>query len=63
MWEFYLAGSEISFRHQILNVIQIQVTKHQDTLPITRDYIFEEEARLRQFDKKSRKFKSVKSSN
>jgi len=61
MWEFYLSGTEVSFRRHILNVFQIQIAKHQDTLPITRDYMFEEEARLRQFDKNSSKFKSVSS--
>jgi len=61
MWEFYLAGTEASFRRHVLNVFQIQITKHQDTLPLTRDYIFEEEDKLRQFDKKSSKFKSVSS--
>jgi cyclopropane-fatty-acyl-phospholipid synthase len=59
MWEFYLAASEMSFRHHGLNVFQIQITKHQDTLPITRDYMIEEEARLRRIDQKSRRFKSV----
>jgi cyclopropane-fatty-acyl-phospholipid synthase len=39
MWEFYLAGSEASFRWQDLMVFQIQLTRRNDTLPITRDYI------------------------
>ncbi len=54
MCEFYLASSEMSFRHHFLNVFQIQMTKHQDTLPITRDYMTEEESRLRCFDKNKR---------
>ena len=61
MWEFYLATSEVSFRHHGLNVFQIQMTKRQDSLPITRDYITEEEARLRRIDQKSRRFKSMPS--
>ena len=41
MWEFYLAGSEISFRHWGQMVAQIQLTKSVDVLPITRDYMIE----------------------
>jgi cyclopropane-fatty-acyl-phospholipid synthase len=47
MWEFYLAGSEMSFRKQNLMNFQIQLTKRQGIVPITRDYITREEARLR----------------
>lgn len=47
MWEFYLAASEMSFREQNLMVFQIQLTKRQDVVPMTRDYIIREEARLR----------------
>ena len=47
MWEFYLAGSEMSFRKQNLMNFQIQLTKRQGVVPITRDYIAREEARLR----------------
>jgi cyclopropane-fatty-acyl-phospholipid synthase len=47
MWEFYLAASEMSFRHQAMMVFQIQLTKRQDVVPLTRDYIAGEEARLR----------------
>lgn len=39
MWEFYLAGSETSFRHEGMVVFQFQLTKEIDTLPLTRDYI------------------------
>jgi cyclopropane-fatty-acyl-phospholipid synthase len=39
MWEFYLSGSEASFRWQDLMVFQIQLTRRNDTLPVTRDYI------------------------
>ena len=47
MWEFYLAASEMSFREQAMMVMQIQITKRQDVVPLTRDYIVREEARLR----------------
>jgi cyclopropane-fatty-acyl-phospholipid synthase len=47
MWEFYLAASEMSFREQAMMVMQFQITKRQDVVPITRDYMTREEARLR----------------
>ncbi len=47
MWEFYLAASEMAFRHQGLMVFQIQVARRIDTVPLTRDYIVREETRLR----------------
>jgi len=50
MWEFYLASSELAFRKQNLMNIQIQLTKRQGVVPITRDYITHEEAKLRRFE-------------
>jgi cyclopropane-fatty-acyl-phospholipid synthase len=47
MWEFYLASSEMAFREQAMCVTQIQLTKRQGVVPITRDYIAREEQRLR----------------
>jgi cyclopropane-fatty-acyl-phospholipid synthase len=47
MWEFYLASSEMAFRHQNMMVFQIQMTKRQGVVPTTRDYVAREEARLR----------------
>jgi cyclopropane-fatty-acyl-phospholipid synthase len=47
MWEFYLASSEMSFREQAMMVMQIQLTKRQDVVPMMRDYIGREERRLR----------------
>ena len=41
MWEFYLVGSQMAFRNQGLVVHQIQLTKRIDTLPMTRDYMFD----------------------
>lgn len=40
MWEFYLAGAEMAFRHQGQMVFQIQLTKRVDALPTARDYMF-----------------------
>jgi cyclopropane-fatty-acyl-phospholipid synthase len=53
MWEFYLAASEMSFREQNMMNFQIQVTKRQRVVPITRDYIMREEQRLRAAEGKS----------
>ena len=47
MWEFYFASSEMAFRHQNMMVMQIQLTKVQGVVPMTRDYIGREEQRLR----------------
>jgi cyclopropane-fatty-acyl-phospholipid synthase len=47
MWEFYLAASEMAFREQAMMVFQVQLTKHQGVVPITRDYIARETQRLR----------------
>jgi cyclopropane-fatty-acyl-phospholipid synthase len=47
MWEFYLAGSEMSFRKQNLMNFQIQLAKRQGVVPMTRTYIGREEAQLR----------------
>ncbi len=46
MWEFYLAGSEMAFRHENLVVFQIQLAKSLHALPLTRRYIDEEAERL-----------------
>jgi cyclopropane-fatty-acyl-phospholipid synthase len=43
MWEFYLAGSEMAFRHDNEVVFQIQLVKRQETLPLTRDYMVDRE--------------------
>jgi cyclopropane-fatty-acyl-phospholipid synthase len=50
MWEFYLAASEMAFRQQNMMVFQIQLTKRQGVVPITRDYIAGAEARLRELE-------------
>ncbi len=38
MWEFYLAGSEMSFRHDQMMVFQIQLSHSLGAVPLTRDY-------------------------
>ncbi|MBT4118855.1 MAG: class I SAM-dependent methyltransferase [Rhodospirillaceae bacterium] len=47
MWEYYLAGAEASFRYLGLTVFQIQLARRQDAVPMTRDYIAETEAKLK----------------
>jgi cyclopropane-fatty-acyl-phospholipid synthase len=41
MWEFYLAGAEMAFRHESQVVYQIQIAKRVDALPLTRDYMMQ----------------------
>jgi cyclopropane-fatty-acyl-phospholipid synthase len=43
MWEFYLAGAEMTFRYDRQAVFQIQLAKNVDSLPLTRDYMFDAE--------------------
>lgn len=47
MWLFYLAGAEQSFRNGTLVNWQIQYVKDRSALPMTREYIHDESARLR----------------
>jgi cyclopropane-fatty-acyl-phospholipid synthase len=47
MWEFYLAGAEMAFRHDGQVVFQIQLVKNQHALPITRDYMVDRERTMR----------------
>jgi cyclopropane-fatty-acyl-phospholipid synthase len=47
MWEFYLAGAEAAFRYGGMVNWQIQFAKRRDAIPMTRDYMYEESARLR----------------
>lgn len=50
MWEFYLAASEMAFIHRNLCVFQLQLARRLDQLPITREYMREQEDRLRQLE-------------
>jgi cyclopropane-fatty-acyl-phospholipid synthase len=43
MWEFYLASSELAFRNGGLMVFQAQLARQLDSVPLTRDYIYERE--------------------
>jgi cyclopropane-fatty-acyl-phospholipid synthase len=43
MWEFYLAGAEMALRYDKQAVFQIQLVKNVDSLPLTRNYMFEAE--------------------
>jgi cyclopropane-fatty-acyl-phospholipid synthase len=54
MWEFYLASCELAFRKQNLMNIQIQLARRQGVVPMTRDYIGREEARLRGLERGQR---------
>lgn len=47
MWLFYLAGAEQSFRNGMMVNWQIQYVKDRAAIPMTREYIAEESARLR----------------
>ncbi|AVA23380.1 MULTISPECIES: cyclopropane-fatty-acyl-phospholipid synthase family protein [unclassified Rhizobium] len=44
MWEYYLSTAEAAFRYEDLVVFQIQISKHNDIVPVTRDYIARNEA-------------------
>jgi len=47
MWEFYLAVTEASFRYLNLMNFQFQIARHQEAVPLTRNYINQAEAALR----------------
>jgi cyclopropane-fatty-acyl-phospholipid synthase len=47
MWEFYLAACEMTFRKQAMMNFQIQLTRRQGVVPMTREYLPREEALLR----------------
>jgi cyclopropane-fatty-acyl-phospholipid synthase len=47
MWTFYLAGAAAAFRHGGMVNYQVQLTRDRWALPLTRDYMVEEERRLR----------------
>jgi len=39
MWEFYLAGAEMGFRYGTHMVMQFQLTRRIDAVPVVRDYM------------------------
>ena len=45
MWDFYLCGAEVAFRHGGHVVFQVQLAKNPDAVPETRDYILDGERR------------------
>lgn len=50
MWEFYLAASEMAFTHEDFFIFQMQIVKKRMSVPDNRDYIAQQEERLRQFE-------------
>jgi cyclopropane-fatty-acyl-phospholipid synthase len=47
MWSLYLAGATAAFEHGGMLIYQLQYARDRRTLPITRDYMAVEEAKLR----------------
>lgn len=47
MWQFYLAGAIVAFRHGGMVNYQLQYIRRRDAVPITRDYMAEAEKALR----------------
>ncbi|MGC2415289.1 MAG: cyclopropane-fatty-acyl-phospholipid synthase family protein [Stellaceae bacterium] len=41
MWEMYLVGAELAFRRDFSLVFQMQMAKSVNTVPLTRDYMFD----------------------
>ena len=50
LWTFYIAASSTMFSDGGMTVYQLQYLKRRDSTPIARDYMFEEEKRLRALD-------------
>lgn len=50
MWEFYLAACEMAFRNGRMMVLQLQLARRKDSVPLTRDYIAEAERPERMAD-------------
>ncbi len=46
MFEYYLSGSELSFRLSDHMNFQIQIARNQEAVPLTRDYMFEQEKQI-----------------
>lgn len=46
MWTLYLAGATAAFEHGGMLIYQVQYARNRRTLPITRNYMAEAEARL-----------------
>ena len=52
MWDWYLASAEAAFRHEDAVVFQVLLTRRNDVVPPTRDYIARAERRLRRREAK-----------
>ena len=46
MFEFYLSGAELAFRHKGHMVWQMQLARRPDAVPLTRDYVAEAESQV-----------------
>jgi len=44
MWKFYLVASEMTFRKTRQVVFQFQLSRRQEAVPLTRDYLYREDA-------------------
>ncbi len=44
MWRYYLIACEATFRHNSQVVFQFQLSRRQDAVPLTRDYLYSEDA-------------------
>jgi cyclopropane-fatty-acyl-phospholipid synthase len=50
MWEMYLLGCETVFRVRRITVLQLQLSREINALPITRDYMIKAEKALARKD-------------
>ncbi len=48
MWEYYLSMAEAAFRYQDIAIFQVQLAPRQENVPLTRGYIDQREAALRE---------------
>ena len=55
MWEFYLKGCEMAFRHWDQMVFQMQIARQQNAVPLVRDYITDWERANRDTDAQGEK--------
>jgi cyclopropane-fatty-acyl-phospholipid synthase len=54
MWEFYLAAVELEFLHGSHMVFQLLLSTKRDAIPITRDFMFDDERAIFAKTEKSR---------
>ncbi len=47
MWRYYLKASEMTFRHAHQCVFQFQMTRRQEAVPLSRDYLYRESDQTR----------------